>query len=291
MRGYLNTPDGAVYGFAALPPTTRILSGFPRTPHTPMPGLYLASAFGGEHGFNGAMLSGARGARKLAAARPRGRSERRRGPRLKSQAPRQSPSRRGTSPPPTPRARRRAASSRQERRELAQLRHLRQRIAIEHAQIEQFIEPRQRPIRQRPLDALEPIARLGDALAQHAIIPAGAPARLHAARHIRPRETGVQLPAGLAPLAHLQQRRAECEDIADADVALGDAERRNILAEGRRRAERLDELRPLLRPGVVMIARIMMQRLFRPAVMTQIALTVAGEAVAQNAPGRQAPRS
>ena len=33
------------------------------TPRTPIGGLYLASAFGGEHGFNGAMLSGAEAAR------------------------------------------------------------------------------------------------------------------------------------------------------------------------------------------------------------------------------------
>ncbi|WP_159727883.1 NAD(P)/FAD-dependent oxidoreductase [Methylosinus sp. Ce-a6] len=66
MRGYLNTPAGAVYGFAATPPTTPIEAGFPRTPKTPLPGLYLSSAFGGEHGFNGAMLSGAEAA-KLAA--------------------------------------------------------------------------------------------------------------------------------------------------------------------------------------------------------------------------------
>lgn len=66
MRGYLSTPAGAVYGFAATPPTTAIEAGFPRTPKTPLPGLYLSSAFGGEHGFNGAMLSGAEAA-KLAA--------------------------------------------------------------------------------------------------------------------------------------------------------------------------------------------------------------------------------
>jgi all-trans-retinol 13,14-reductase len=63
MSSYLNTPDGAVYGFAALPPEEPILSGFPRTPVTPIAGLYLSSAFGGEHGFNGAMLSGAQAAR------------------------------------------------------------------------------------------------------------------------------------------------------------------------------------------------------------------------------------
>jgi len=63
MSSYLNTPEGAVYGFAALPAEEPILSGFPRTPLTPIQGLYLASAFGGEHGFNGAMLSGAEAAR------------------------------------------------------------------------------------------------------------------------------------------------------------------------------------------------------------------------------------
>jgi phytoene dehydrogenase-like protein len=63
MSSYLNTPEGAVYGFAPLPPDEPILMGFPRTPATPIGGLFLASAFGGEHGFNGAMLSGAEAAR------------------------------------------------------------------------------------------------------------------------------------------------------------------------------------------------------------------------------------
>jgi all-trans-retinol 13,14-reductase len=63
MAGYLNTPEGAVYGFEPLPPEAPILAGFPRTPRTPVRGLYLASSFGGEHGFNGAILSGAEAAR------------------------------------------------------------------------------------------------------------------------------------------------------------------------------------------------------------------------------------
>lgn len=71
MSSYLNTPEGAVYGFAALPPQEPILMGFPRKPSTPIAGLYIASAFGGEHGFNGAMLTGAEAAhlaeRRLAA--------------------------------------------------------------------------------------------------------------------------------------------------------------------------------------------------------------------------------
>ena len=68
MAGYLNTPRGAVYGFEPLPPEDPILAGFPRTPRTPVAGLYLASAFGGEHGFNGAILSGAEAARLAAAS-------------------------------------------------------------------------------------------------------------------------------------------------------------------------------------------------------------------------------
>jgi phytoene dehydrogenase-like protein len=68
MAGYLNTPQGAVYGFEPLPPEDPILAGFPRTPRTPIGGLYLASAFGGEHGFNGAILSGAEAARLAAAS-------------------------------------------------------------------------------------------------------------------------------------------------------------------------------------------------------------------------------
>jgi len=72
MAGYLNTPQGAVYGFEPLPPDDPIIAGFPRTPRTPVGGLYLASAFGGEHGFNGAILSGAEAARLAAANLERG---------------------------------------------------------------------------------------------------------------------------------------------------------------------------------------------------------------------------
>lgn len=63
MRGFLNTPDGAVYGFAPLPPDRGIWAGIPRSPRTPVPGLYLASSFGGTGGFTGAMQSGAEAVR------------------------------------------------------------------------------------------------------------------------------------------------------------------------------------------------------------------------------------
>jgi len=63
MRNFLNTPDGAVYGFAPMPPQRGICGGYPRSPRTPIPGLYLASSFGGSGGFTGAMMSGAAAAR------------------------------------------------------------------------------------------------------------------------------------------------------------------------------------------------------------------------------------
>ncbi len=63
MHNFLNTPDGAVYGFAPTPPQRGIWAGPLRSPRTPIPGLYLASSFGGSGGFTGAMMSGAAAAR------------------------------------------------------------------------------------------------------------------------------------------------------------------------------------------------------------------------------------
>lgn len=62
MQNYLNTPEGAVYGFAPRPPQRPIWSGIPRSPSTPMPGLFLASSFAGGGGFTGAILAGANAA-------------------------------------------------------------------------------------------------------------------------------------------------------------------------------------------------------------------------------------
>ncbi|MFY9580560.1 MAG: NAD(P)/FAD-dependent oxidoreductase [Gaiellaceae bacterium] len=55
---YLNTPRGAIYGFAPQPPRMRYF-----TPGTPVDGLWLASAYGGFGGYSGAILSGAAAAR------------------------------------------------------------------------------------------------------------------------------------------------------------------------------------------------------------------------------------
>ncbi len=63
MAHYLNTPEGAVYGFAQVPPHGIPTVGTPRGVETTVPGLWLASTFGGFGGFSGAMLSGMLAAR------------------------------------------------------------------------------------------------------------------------------------------------------------------------------------------------------------------------------------
>jgi phytoene dehydrogenase-like protein len=55
MQHYLNTPNGAVYGFAP--------ERFGFAPRTAIPGLWLASAYTGAGGFTGSMLGGAAAAR------------------------------------------------------------------------------------------------------------------------------------------------------------------------------------------------------------------------------------
>jgi phytoene dehydrogenase-like protein len=65
MSSYLNAPQGAVYGFAPLPPQGSIWKGSERSPRTAIPGLYLASAYAGSGGYTGAILAGATAAREV----------------------------------------------------------------------------------------------------------------------------------------------------------------------------------------------------------------------------------
>jgi phytoene dehydrogenase-like protein len=59
MQNFMNTPGGAIYGFAPLPFVRGIWGGMPVSARTPIPSLYLASSFAGAFGFSGAMKSGA----------------------------------------------------------------------------------------------------------------------------------------------------------------------------------------------------------------------------------------
>ena len=56
VRQYLNAPEGAVYGFAPSPPGS-IQPTPDRSPHTVIPGLYLASAYAGFGGYTGVVQS------------------------------------------------------------------------------------------------------------------------------------------------------------------------------------------------------------------------------------------
>ena len=64
FQGYLNTPDGAIYGFALRAPA-EMPKGPPQNFETAVPGLWLASAYSGFGGFTGA-VSGGVGAAKAA---------------------------------------------------------------------------------------------------------------------------------------------------------------------------------------------------------------------------------
>ena len=71
MHNFMHTPAGAVYGFAPLPFERGIWAGLPRSPRTPVPSLYLASAFAESGGFTGSMKSGADAARMAMKERAR----------------------------------------------------------------------------------------------------------------------------------------------------------------------------------------------------------------------------
>jgi phytoene dehydrogenase-like protein len=62
LAHYLNTPGGAIYGFA---PEGSVADVFSFTPRTRIDGLWLASAYTFGGGFTGAMLGGAEAARQV----------------------------------------------------------------------------------------------------------------------------------------------------------------------------------------------------------------------------------
>ena len=69
MSNYLNAPEGAIYGFAPLPPSGPIWKGPERSPKTAIPDLYLASSYAGSGGFTGAILAGAAAAHSITAGK------------------------------------------------------------------------------------------------------------------------------------------------------------------------------------------------------------------------------
>ena len=62
MHEHLNTPEGAIYGFAMVPPKS-LPKGPPRSIETSVEGLWISSAYTGFGGFTGAMGGGISAAR------------------------------------------------------------------------------------------------------------------------------------------------------------------------------------------------------------------------------------
>jgi len=58
ISAYLNASEGAIYGFAPLPPSGPIWKGPEQSPNTRIRGLYLASSYAGNGGYTGAILAG-----------------------------------------------------------------------------------------------------------------------------------------------------------------------------------------------------------------------------------------
>jgi hypothetical protein len=92
-------------------------------------------------------------------------------------------------------------------------------------------EPAHRPGRVRPLDQTDRVAPLDDAFDEDSGIPAGAARPEHGPRQPAITETQRELEAGLPELGHLKLRRADRDDVANADRALVEARHGEVLAE------------------------------------------------------------
>src|SRR5690606_6559678 len=108
-------------------------------------------------------------------------------------------------------------------------------------------------------------------------IPAGAAAVLHAPHHVGYAEAVVELPARLTALADFEQRGAQFETVAEADVALVEAARADVLAERAGHAQQRG-IADFPAPGRVVVEGVVVDRLVRAAVDARIALFVAGQA-------------
>ncbi len=84
-------------------------------------------------------------------------------------------------------------------------------------------------------------------------------------------------PARFARLAHFQQRAAQPETVADMDRVLGQTLRNNVLAKCRGARKHVVPAQPRIPFGIV-VARVMVHRHVRPAMMFGIGHHVACEA-------------
>src|SRR3546814_2203254 len=94
------------------------------------------------------------------------------------------------------------------------------------------------------------------------LVPAGAAAGLHAPHHVGHAEAVVEFPARLPALADFEQRGAQFEAVAEADVVFVEAARADVLAERARHAQQR-RITDVLAPGRVVVEGVMVDRLDR----------------------------
>lgn len=149
-------------------------------------------------------------------------------------------------------------------------------IGVHTVDIQMVEQPGQGPVRVRAVDQAKFVSGRDHARLQHAVIPAGTGAGLDAPGHVREAEAHAEFPAGLAGLGDLDARGTETEQVAHADVLLGEADGGNVFAEPAG-AEAFRQVGKLAAPGRVMLERVMVHGLVRPAMAAGIALRVADE--------------
>src|SRR3546814_4473538 len=88
-------------------------------------------------------------------------------------------------------------------------------------------------------------------------------------------EAVVEFPARLPALADFEQRGAQFEAVAEADVVFVEAARADVLAERARHVQQR-RITDVLAPGRVVVEGVMVDRLVGAAVDARVALFVAG---------------
>ena len=128
----------------------------------------------------------------------------------------------------------------------------------------------------RAFQVFQPIARGDLSRLEHPVVPAGQAVLADEGRDALASGPRVDLPARRARLRNLDACAANPEDIADADVALGQAACRNVFAEAaRREVQGVGEGCRQLR---VVLGRIVVQCLAIATMHAAVRLGIAGEA-------------
>ena len=140
--------------------------------------------------------------------------------------------------------------------------------------IEKFEGPKDRPLGSGPLAEFQFVATPYLAFLQYTIVPASPPCLLNTNGYISALEISIHSPAWLTALANLKLYTTNLIDITEAHILFGKSKRRNIFAKARWIREQRSKTWIFGHPGSIVLAWIVMKRLVRPAVPTQIPLMI-----------------